>query len=229
MIPKIIHQIWIGPDPIPDRCKNYVETWKKLHPSWEYKFWDTANIEKLLSEANKGAINAYNYHAKNGRFPAPACQADVIRYLAILKYGGVYVDIDFECYKPIDELTLNKDLVVASPDLRVWWVCNGFFGATPSHEVLKNVVHDLKPRSLASNGPVFLSKHFKKFINSPLTSSYENMKEKSGQFPNINLIHPKYLFQRNNKSFACHVALRSWMPHSAIQPLGPDQGFKHRP
>jgi len=210
MIPKIIHQIWIGPDSIPDRCKNYVEMWKKLHPSWEYKFWDNTNIGELLSKASEESINAYNYHAKNGRFPSPACQADVIRYLAVLKYGGVYIDIDFECYKPIDGLILNKNLLVASPNQNVYWVCNGFFGAIPGHEVVESVVHDLKPRPLAHNGPIFLSKHFKKFINSPLRSSYEDMKKKSEQFPSINLIHPKYLFAKNDKAFACHIALRSW-------------------
>ena len=224
MIPKIIHQIWIGPDPIPDRCKNYVETWKKLHPSWEYKFWDNTNIEELLSEADKNSVDAYNHHV-NGRMFSPACQADIIRYLAVLKYGGVYIDIDFECYKPIDELILNKNLVVASPNSNVHWVCNGFFGATPGHEVLKNAVHDLKPRPLAHNGPTFFAKHFKKFIDCPYKTLYEGMKEKSRQFPNVNLIHPKYLFTKKKESFACHIALRSWLPHSAIQPLGPDQGF----
>jgi len=211
MIPKIIHQIWIGPDPIPDRCKRYVETWKKHHPSWEYKFWHNANTKELLSGADRNCIDAYNHHARNNHMWSPACQADVIRYLAVLKYGGVYVDIDFECYKPIDELIPNKDLIVASPNAGVHWVCNGFFGATPNHEVLKNLTQDLKPRPKAHNGPTFLAKHFKNYIDCPFRAPYEDMKQKADEFPNVNLIHPKYLFSKRTEAFACHIALRSWL------------------
>ena len=224
MIPKIIHQIWIGPNPLPDKCKNYVKTWKKHHPSWEYKFWDNANTEELLSEASEKAVNAYNHHSSiNPAMFAPACQADIIRYLAILKYGGVYVDIDFECYKPIDELILDKKLIVASPNSRVHWVCNGFFGATPNHEVIKEAVDDLEPRGKARNGPTYLTKHFKNFIDCNFMDSFEATQRQVGQAnaqgKKVKLVEAQYLFARSTRfpdSYAYHHPLMSWQPRNSI-------------
>ena len=36
MIPKIIHQIWIGPRPAPEKL---MATWKEKNPSFEYIRW----------------------------------------------------------------------------------------------------------------------------------------------------------------------------------------------
>ena len=97
MIPKILHQVWVGPNPIPEEEKEYIKTWKKYHPNWEYMIWNNDNLSILQLPPN--CIEAFN--ASNGVY---ACQADIVRYVAVLKYGGVYIDTDIECYKPIDDL-----------------------------------------------------------------------------------------------------------------------------
>ena len=38
-IPKIIHQIWIGPKPIPDQYKEFSQKMIEMHPDWEYHLW----------------------------------------------------------------------------------------------------------------------------------------------------------------------------------------------
>jgi hypothetical protein len=43
MIPKIIHQLWIGPHPCPVEI---MHTWKNKHPDYEYILWD----ERLIFE-----------------------------------------------------------------------------------------------------------------------------------------------------------------------------------
>jgi len=35
-IPKILHQIWIGPKPAPT---NLMHSWKDKHPDFEYIYW----------------------------------------------------------------------------------------------------------------------------------------------------------------------------------------------
>lgn len=35
-IPRIIHQIWIGPKPAPTK---FMDTWKDKHPDFEYIRW----------------------------------------------------------------------------------------------------------------------------------------------------------------------------------------------
>ena len=36
MIPKIIHQIWLGPLPPPQR---WLDSWRDHHPDWDYHLW----------------------------------------------------------------------------------------------------------------------------------------------------------------------------------------------
>ena len=42
MIPKIIHQIWIGPRPAPEKL---MATWKEKNPSFEYIRWSEKEFE----------------------------------------------------------------------------------------------------------------------------------------------------------------------------------------
>lgn len=93
-IPKIIHMIWIGPDPFPYQ-KN-LDLYKKYHPKWSFKLWTDENLPKLKNQAVYDAIDIY------------ATKADLLRLELLLKYGGVYVDTDSYCVRPLDSLIKNK-------------------------------------------------------------------------------------------------------------------------
>ena len=43
-IPKIIHQIWIGNKPRPEKL---MDTWKEKNPDFEYKFWNEENLKDI--------------------------------------------------------------------------------------------------------------------------------------------------------------------------------------
>jgi mannosyltransferase OCH1-like enzyme len=87
-IPKIIHQIWIGPNPQPyiwtdTFSKDYVNN----NPEWEYKLWTENNIGGLLSEfpVLRRIFDAEKeYYGK----------ADILRYAILYTHGGVYIDAD---------------------------------------------------------------------------------------------------------------------------------------
>ena len=93
MIPKIIHQMWIGPKPPPIKLMN---TWKEKNPDYEYILWNEGEIEK-----------------KNMRF---TCQdeietmseingkADIMRWEILYKYGGIFIDADSICIEPLTPL-----------------------------------------------------------------------------------------------------------------------------
>ncbi len=42
-IPKIIHQLWIGPKPAPTK---FMQTWKEKHPDFDYIFWNEEELKK---------------------------------------------------------------------------------------------------------------------------------------------------------------------------------------
>ena len=100
-IPKIIHQIWIGPRKFPKKYLDWAKSWQELNPKWEYKLWTECDIKKLTL-TNRDLYNrSTNYGFKS----------DLARYEILSKYGGIYIDTDFECLSPIPEKFLNYDFV----------------------------------------------------------------------------------------------------------------------
>ncbi|MBS0637959.1 MAG: hypothetical protein JSS12_10640 [Verrucomicrobia bacterium] len=133
-IPKIIHQIWLGPKRPPGFFLKFRESWQKLHPDWEYRLWTDADLATYDFELRDLFDLSENYGEKS----------DILRCEVLLKYGGVYVDADFECLKPLDELAAKYDFFAGieppheiPESSRVLFVSNAIIGAVPGHPVLK--------------------------------------------------------------------------------------------
>jgi len=92
-IPKIIHQIWIGPKKFPIKYKKWRNSWQMLNPDWEYIFWDNNRIKELEITDMRAFKKSNNYGFKS----------DLLRYAILKKYGGLYVDTDFECLRKLPE------------------------------------------------------------------------------------------------------------------------------
>jgi|TARA_R110001592_G_C12990572_1_gene735023 hypothetical protein len=90
-IPKIIHQIWVGDNPIPDYCKEFHLKMKQMHPDWEVNLWGNEIFTTYYP--NDPFLSNYR---KNAELYKWAFIADRIRLLLLRDYGGVYVDIDAE-------------------------------------------------------------------------------------------------------------------------------------
>ena len=88
-IPRVFHQIWIGPKPLPEKYKRWQKTWQSI-PGWTYKLWTDKDVQQfpLINQ------DAY-YREKN-----LGARADILRLEILYREGGVYIDTDFECLKP---------------------------------------------------------------------------------------------------------------------------------
>jgi mannosyltransferase OCH1-like enzyme len=65
-------------------------------------------------------------------------RADLVRYEVLRRHGGVYVDTDVECLRPIDDLL---DGVVAFAAYEVpGRLCNAVLGAVPAHPAFARAV-----------------------------------------------------------------------------------------
>ena len=93
-IPKIIHYIWMGENPIPNNHLKYMESWKKHCPDYEIKLWNERNYD---IEMNKYAFEAY----KAGKY---SFASDYMRLAIVYEYGGIYLDTDVELLKNLDDL-----------------------------------------------------------------------------------------------------------------------------
>jgi hypothetical protein len=92
-IPKILHQLWIGDQT--KRPVSLMETWRLLHPDWEYIAWDEAEIARrgLTFEC---ARQIQDIPEINGK-------ADIMRWEILNSMGGVFMDADSVCLEPLDD------------------------------------------------------------------------------------------------------------------------------
>jgi len=126
-IPKIIHMIWIGQKPFPYQ-KN-LNSYKKHHPEWTIYLWTDKNIPKMTNQRIYDSI------------PIFATKADILRLEILAKYGGVYVDADSICLKPLDTLVKNEDCFFSTN-----WkgkIEINFMGCTPSNKLMETLIKKL--------------------------------------------------------------------------------------
>lgn len=152
-IPKIIHQIWLGSE-FPEQFKEFQETWLAHHPDWEYKLWTGADVATFPFKNKDLFDKAKNFGEK----------ADIWRYEILEQFGGVYVDVDFECLKPLDILHYVYDFYVGLPTLGTNGVQIGIgiIGARPHHPILQTATLLLRKTNekaliILKTGPVFFT------------------------------------------------------------------------
>ena len=158
MIPPIFHQMWIG-SPLPDHLAGYIESWKRHHPGWEFRWWNESTIGSLWNQ------DLWD-HAHDISPTAPEqFRADVVRYEILYRQGGVWVDVDFECLRSIEELCRVDAFLAWEVPNR--WLNQAIFGAVPEHPLLAALIAAL-PESVErhrrhantkKSGPQFVTPH----------------------------------------------------------------------
>lgn len=123
MIPKIIHQIWVGDQSI--RPSEMMETWKEKNPEWEYKLWTDDNLPELRNKAQYDAMNEL------------AGKADILRYELLYNHGGFFIDADSTCENSLDDFLTENEAFCCweNEKVRRGLMSNGYL-ATCKHNVL---------------------------------------------------------------------------------------------
>ena len=110
MIPKIIHHT--GPSnkdnwhPLWFKCR---ESWLKCFPNHEHRFWNDEDIDNLVYN------NYPQYWEMYNSFPVHIMKIDFIRFCFMDKFGGIYADLDYYCYKNFEHVLVNDSYVVENP------------------------------------------------------------------------------------------------------------------
>lgn len=163
-IPKIIHQIWLG-SPFPYEYKQYQKSWQEHHPGWEYKLW-TDDAVSRLKLANQDLYDAsMNYGEKS----------DILRYELLYRYGGLYVDTDFECLQPFDVLHHSYDFFIGIQPLDTGYsqLGIGLIGSVPGHPLLKHCIDLIRGNNtkqiIARTGPIHCTNVFYHFAGKEST------------------------------------------------------------
>lgn len=121
MIPKTLHQIWIGGKPIPANYWAWHERLHHLNPNWTIRLWSDNGLRDVGIDVG---------HMKR-QYWSNASASNMIRLKLVEKYGGIYLDMDMEPHQPLDSrIPLVWAFAADQGDGRL---CNAAFGAPPNH------------------------------------------------------------------------------------------------
>ncbi len=151
-------------------------SWQIMLPNWEYHLW--------TDDMNRNFVHTHypEFLYKFNTYPKDIQRADAIRYLLLYKYGGLYVDLDFECLKPEFISLLENASFMAGKEPyaharrfgREYIICNALMASVPTHPFLKGVIQRMMnhPRGwdvhqgsdiLDSTGPFLLSDAYRDY------------------------------------------------------------------
>ena len=200
MIPKIIHQIWVGTFKLPKRETAFIEKVKAQYPDYTHYLWTDSNIPTLPPKIKE--VYDRFYSIQNFAF----C-ADILRMYVVNTFGGFYFDIDFE-FNP--ENTLNDFieydgffLYHSDADLTI---PNNVFGAEPNSKILSFCIDKIQIEN-TWYGPSWFGITIKNFFwlsnETPQAIVGDMMQRINACYYNYNELEKKY---------ARDWSLYSWSP-----------------
>lgn len=216
---RIIHQIWFGniqnkksAKKAYDKMKIYRDSWKIKNPKWCHIEWN----KKLCEEFVKKFFPEYIQLYKGYRYEIQRC--DVIRYLLLYRYGGLYADMDYYCNKPFDEAleVFTNDFYLVKTPNGSGYVSNSLMYSKPNHVFWKKLLIQME---IHKTYPIYYSRHMIiMYTTGPgiITRVYNENKirDKLSSLPS-SLFHPygitdEKITLRNDKVYAMHIGKGSW-------------------
>lgn len=190
MIPKYIHQVYLGFDnpEMPDKWKKNHEMWKKIHPDHEVLLWNMENSLKLMQKINPDFIKIFKSYPHNIQ------RADAIRPFILYEYGGIYADLDTYPNRHISPLidvySVDKYEVLISSSANTKSPSNWFMASMPKSKFWMDAIREMINRA---NKNYFL-KHLQ-IMNTAGPKLIEHIMNKN---PTISvMIHPELLNSTN--------------------------------
>lgn len=142
-IPPIIHQTWKDRQ-VPTVLQPLVRSWRSRHPNWEYRLWTDEDNRNFIRNDFPDFLPRYD------AYPLQIQRVDAVRYFLLYRFGGLYIDLDFECLRPFDELIGKSDCLFGlEPEAhcnihdRKIIVGNALMGAVPGHPFIARITHEL--------------------------------------------------------------------------------------
>jgi len=203
MIPKNIIYIWVGGKPKPQKVLDCIETWKKYMPDWNYI---EINDNTFDIGENKYCQDAYN--SKHWAYVS-----DYLRLKALYEYGGIYMDTDVVCYKPLNKF-LNHEFFTGweQPNYPVCAV----MGATKGNKTIKEMLEQYEIEKFETHTN-WWEYRTNTMILSDILGKYIDRNKYEYQNTNSITIYPRKYFTKNDdniiddETYAEHKMYGSWV------------------
>lgn len=157
MIPRNFHFIWVGDEPLPRWAEENICSWLRFHVGWEVYLWTDGSVPSHFP--------ARDYYDEQSN---PGAKADILRLAVLHQYGGLYLDVDVECWRRIDYWLDREALLVEESSATPETISNALMGFERGNPFLKfcldRIVEDAeahKERVSLSTGPGHVSRMHK--------------------------------------------------------------------
>ncbi|KAK9824133.1 hypothetical protein WJX72_008031 [[Myrmecia] bisecta] len=134
-IPRILHHIFLDGEaaydaetqhPDPAFRRSWRESCIVHHPYWQHRFWDLDTAEQFLEERYPWFLPIFRGYKRT------VAKSDSLRIFLMHAFGGLYVDLDVECFRNGDDMLKGYDIVLqgTAPEEGV---TNAVMASAPGH------------------------------------------------------------------------------------------------
>ena len=142
LVPRMLHHIILEEGRNSSFAK-YIsarESCTSLHSDWEHMLWTDGNATAFVMTHYPDVVPHYMRYAQTIQ------RTNILRYLLLHHYGGVYLDIDITCRVPLDTLL---HLPFVTPGAHPAGINNAFILARPQHPFLGETIARIPSRDIS--------------------------------------------------------------------------------
>ena len=186
-IPPIIHFIWfqnlyhdhldvsmipVAGSHAPGRCREF-------NPDFQLIMWNATMARQLLEEHYSWFLPTYD------AYPYPIQRVDALKYFVLWHFGGVYMDMDIACRRPLNPLL---PFPAWFPKASPFGINNDLMASRAHHPLIGLMLRQLAPRNrnllfpyltiFWSTGPQFTTDMLKRWFHKHKGPEYESGKSK---------------------------------------------------
>lgn len=240
MIPKKIYFTWKTKNLDGNRLI-WFNSWRKLNPDYELIIMDDNDIDNYIQNNFPVIYDIFRL------IPIGAMRADIWRYCIIYKEGGMYTDIDTECFVPINQWNISNEyeMIISSGSEGDMNFCQFTFASIPNHPVFKciidlcferlkslNNINNIRPDDLFyCTGPTVFTDGICKYYELDIKNKsnrikyiYNNKLLPKSIYIGLNIFNGKYL-QNNGGSIELSNDICGWNLETGLLSNGFDWKF----
>lgn len=237
-IPRIIHYCWFGGAPMPPLAEKCIASWCEHMPDWKFMRWDEDSLTRALNEQpipnpcpkGKGEKRSWldyvptyvkqAYEAKKYAFVS-----DYVRLWALEQYGGLYMDVDFEVFRPFDDLMDKYPAFAGYEGSKRKPVMQGVIASEPHGSWVTDMLETYMDRKfILPDGRLDMYPNTQYFTDRLITQGFKNDGLEKDVFVNGEFflhVYPVHYFcpvlttgedVRTEETYCEHMGESSWAP-----------------
>ena len=151
-IPRITFQTWKSRNDLPNAFRAWRQTIIDMNPSYRHIIWDDDDNRRFIDAMYPWFLPTYDGYEAN------IMRVDAVRYFFLYSFGGIYIDLDTECLRPLDQHLNEADVILGrmgvDPDFS-HSLPNAIMMSAPEQEFWLFVIQLLLDRASQEGRPEF--------------------------------------------------------------------------